>query len=186
MAPGGRSDPGSPGWVPYVAVAGGSSCTEHQAELARQVGRLLARRGALILCGGLGGVMEHVSRGASEAGGTVIGLLPGTDRRSGNPYLTWALATGLGEMRNALIARAADSLIAIGGGYGTLSEVALALRLGRTVAALDTWRIEPPAGTGGHETRWQGWGDPSRLVPCRTAEEAVEVALRGAREAGPA
>ncbi|BAS26568.1 hypothetical protein LIP_0711 [Limnochorda pilosa] len=169
--------------MPYVAVVGGSSCSERQAALAREVGRLLAERAALILCGGLEGVMEHVSRGASDAGGTVIGLLPGADRRSGNPYLTWAVATGMGEMRNALLARAADSLIAIGGGYGTLSEVALALRLGRTVAALDTWRFAPPGETAGRAgSAAEGWGGRGRLVPCETALEAVEVAVRAARE----
>jgi uncharacterized protein (TIGR00725 family) len=109
---------------------------------AESVGRGLAARGAVLVCGGLGGAMEAACRGAKEAGGTTVGLLPGRDRDDANSYVDIAVTTGLGEARNALIVRAADSLIAIGGGYGTLSEIALALRTGKRVVGLGTWEID--------------------------------------------
>lgn len=121
----------------YVAVVGASRATPEQEAAAEEVGRLLGSAGAVVVCGGLGGVMEAVSRGASGAGGLVVGLLPGFDRAEGNEWLAVALPTGLGELRNGLIVRAADVVIAIGGEYGTLSEVALALKGGRRVIGLD-------------------------------------------------
>jgi uncharacterized protein (TIGR00725 family) len=102
----------------------------------------VGERGAVLVCGGLGGVMEAACRGAKEGGGTTLGILPGSDRSAANPYVDVALATGLGEGRNLLIVRAADVLIAVGGGHGTLSEIALALRAGKRVIGLDTWEIE--------------------------------------------
>jgi uncharacterized protein (TIGR00725 family) len=105
------------------------------------VGRRLAEADAIVLCGGLGGVMEAVSEGAAEAGGTVVGILPGSDRSAGSPHLTLAIATGLGEARNAVLTTAADSVIAIGGGWGTLSEIGLARKKGRPVVGLDTWEL---------------------------------------------
>jgi uncharacterized protein (TIGR00725 family) len=96
----------------------------------------------VLVCGGLGGVMEAACRGAKEAGGTTVGILPGSDRSDANPHVDVAVSTGLGEARNALVVRAADALIAIGGGYGTLSEVALALRAGKRVVGLGTWDVE--------------------------------------------
>jgi uncharacterized protein (TIGR00725 family) len=103
----------------------------------------------VLVCGGLGGVMEAACKGAKESGGTTVGILPGLDRADANPYVEVAVATGLGEARNALVVRAADALIAIGGGYGTLSEVALALRAGKRVVGLGTWDVEgvEPAGS---------------------------------------
>jgi len=127
---------------PYVAVCGGSDPRPEQRELAREVGRRLAEAGAVVLCGGLGGVMEAAAEGAAGAGGTVVGILPGADRTTGNAHLTVAIATGLGEARNAVIAAAADAVIAIGGGWGTLSEVALARRRDRPVIALESWELE--------------------------------------------
>lgn len=109
--------------------------------LAKEVGRLLAEAGAVVLCGGLDGVMEAVSEGAGGAGGTVIGILPGVTREAANPHLTLALPTGLGQARNAVIATAADVVIAIGGGWGTLSEIGFARRLGRRVVALASWEV---------------------------------------------
>lgn len=106
------------------------------------VGRLIAEGGALLVCGGLGGVMEAACRGAAGAGGITVGLLPGVERGDANPHVSVAVATGLGEGRNALIVRAADTVVAIGGGYGTLSEIALALRAGKPVIGLDTWEID--------------------------------------------
>ena len=126
----------------YVAVCGASEANVEQLHAAEVVGRLLAERGAVVVCGGLGGVTEAASRGATEAGGTVVGLLPGESREPANPHLTLAIATGLGQARNLVIVTAADSVIAIGGGWGTLSEIALARRLGRRVLALGTWEVE--------------------------------------------
>ena len=111
-------------------------------EAAEEVGRLLAERGAAVVCGGLGGVMEAVCRGAREAGGTTIGILPGADRAAANPFVGVAIPSGLGEARNALVVRAADAVIAVGGGYGTLSEIALALKAGKPVVGIGTWDID--------------------------------------------
>ena len=126
----------------YVAVCGASAAGAEQLRLAEAVGRLLAERGAVVVCGGLGGVTEAASKGATGASGLVVGLLPGESREGANPYLTVALATGLGQARNVLIVTAADAVIAIGQGWGTLSEIAFARRLGRRVLGLDTWRVE--------------------------------------------
>ncbi|HEX6548103.1 MAG TPA: TIGR00725 family protein [Candidatus Dormibacteraeota bacterium] len=128
--------------VRYVAVCGAGTATEREVHDAEEVGRELARRGAVVICGGLGGVMEAVSRGAAEAGGTAIGILPGLDREGASPHLSVALPTGLGQARNAVIVTAADAVIAIGGGWGTLSEIGLARRLGRRVLALNSWAVE--------------------------------------------
>jgi uncharacterized protein (TIGR00725 family) len=122
-------------------VCGASEATPSQIAAAREVGRLLARSGAVVLNGGFGGVMAAVSEGASSEGGTVVGILPDTDRGGANPHLTLALPTGLGQARNAVIVTAADSVIAIGAGWGTLSEIALARRLDRRVVAIETWDI---------------------------------------------
>ena len=117
----------------YVAVVGGANCSAEEKELACQVGAGVARRGGILICGGGSGVMEAASQGAVEAGGEVIGILPGEDHRMGNHYLKFAIATGLGEARNAIIARTADAVIAVGGEYGTLSEIALALKMNKPV-----------------------------------------------------
>jgi len=126
----------------YVAVCGASDATPSQLDAAREVGRLLARSGAVVINGGYGGVMGAASEGAAAEGGTVVGILSAADREGANDHLTLSLPTGLGQGRNLLIVTAADSVIAIGGGWGTLSEIALARRLGRAVLALDTWNIE--------------------------------------------
>lgn len=125
----------------YVAVCGASEATRIQLEAAREVGRLLAEAGAIVLNGGLGGVSEAASEGAASAGGTVVGILPDTDRKGANPHLTISLPTGMGQARNVLIVTAAQSVIAIGEGWGTLSEIAIARRLGRSVTALDSWSL---------------------------------------------
>ena len=126
----------------YVAVCGASQATPSQLDAAREVGRLLARGGAVVLNGGFGGVMGAASEGAASEGGTVVGILPDTDHTGVNPDLTIAIATGLGQARNAVIVTAADSVIAIGAGWGTLSEIAFAKRLERPVFGLDTWNVE--------------------------------------------
>ena len=125
----------------YVAVCGASEATPSQIEAAREIGRLLAQAGAIVLNGGLGGVSGAASEGAAAAGGLVVGLLPDAHRAGANPHLTIALPTGLGQGRNTLIVTAAQSVIAIGGGWGTLSEIALAKRLGRPVITLDSWPV---------------------------------------------
>jgi len=123
---------------PVVGVIGSAAPRAESYELARQVGLLLARAGAVVLCGGLGGVMEAACLGVSQAGGVSVGLLPGAEADQANPYLTIALPTALGHTRNALIARAASGLIAVEGGLGTISEAALGLKMGRPVIGLAT------------------------------------------------
>lgn len=125
----------------YVAVVGAGDATPEQERLAEEVGALLAARGAVVVTGGLGGVMAAACRGAAAAGGTTLGLLPGSDRAAANPWVTVAVATGMGELRNGLVVRSADAVIAVGGEYGTLSEIALALKAGRRVVALGTWDV---------------------------------------------
>ena len=132
------------GRPPLIAVCGAAKATVWDLALAEECGRLLGGRGAVVLCGGLGGVMAAAARGARTAGGASIGLLPGEDPDDASDEVTVAIPTGLGEMRNALIARACAGMVAIGGGYGTLSEVALALRLSRPVAGLGTWELRSP------------------------------------------
>jgi uncharacterized protein (TIGR00725 family) len=126
----------------YVAVVGPGEADPDQVVAAERVGAELARRDAVVVCGGLGGVMEAACRGAKEAGGTTVGILPGSDRGAANHHVDVALATGLGEARNALVVRAADVLIAVGGAYGTLSEIALALKGGKRVIGLRSWDID--------------------------------------------
>jgi hypothetical protein len=128
--------------APYVAVIGASEATAAQERAAEEVGRGLATGGAVVLCGGGPGVMEAASRGAAEAGGLVVGLLPGSDRHAANRWVGLALATGMGELRNGLIVRACDVAVAVGGAYGTLSEIGLALAQGVPVLGVDTWAID--------------------------------------------
>jgi hypothetical protein len=126
----------------YVAVCGASEASASQLEAAREVGKLLARNGAVVINGGYAGVSGAASEGAAREGGTVVGILPEESREGANPHLTISLPTGLGQARNLLIVMAAESVIAIGSGWGTLSEIALARRLGRSVFALDTWDVK--------------------------------------------
>jgi uncharacterized protein (TIGR00725 family) len=127
--------------VPYVAVVGPGDASPQELQAAEDVGARLAARGAIVVTGGLGGVMEAACRGARSRRGRTIGLLPGEDRDAANGWVEIAIATGLGELRNGLVVRAADGLVAVGGGHGTLSEVALALKLGRPVVGLGTWEV---------------------------------------------
>jgi len=125
-----------------VAVVGPGNATSHETRNAEAVGRALAERGAIVVTGGLGGVMAAAARGVAQAGGTTVGILPGSDRAEGDDALTIALPTGLGELRNGLVVRASDAMIAIGGAYGTLSEIALALRTSVPVIGLRSWNID--------------------------------------------
>jgi uncharacterized protein (TIGR00725 family) len=128
--------------APYVAVVGPADATPEQATVAEAVGHGLAAAGAILVTGGHGGVMAAACRGAATAGGLTVGILPGSDRREANEWVGVAIPTGLGELRNGLIVRAADAIVAVGGAYGTLSEVALALKTGVPVVGLDTWPID--------------------------------------------
>ena len=110
-------------------------------EQAREVGRLVAERGGTVVCGGLGGVMEAAARGATEANGTAIGILPDEDRGRANAYLSFSIATGTGQARNLAVVCSGDVVVAVGGEYGTLSEVGLALKVGRPVVSLGSWDL---------------------------------------------
>lgn len=124
---------------PLVAVIGGAECSPAEAEAAEAIGKRLAAAGIDIICGGRSGVMEAVCKGAASAGGRTIGILPGADAREANSYLSVVVPTGLGEARNVIIATAGQVVIAIGGSYGTLSEIAFALKRGKMVIGLNTW-----------------------------------------------
>ena len=154
----------------YVSVIGGGRCTAAEYALAEEVGGLIARRGATLVCGGLAGVMEGAARGAKEAGGTTIGILPGHDRRLGNPYLDHVITTGMGQARNLAVVSSGDVVIAIGGGYGTLSEIGLAAKLGRPVVILGGWRLE-------------GGDEPEEVRYASSAPEAVALAFGAAAQA---
>ncbi len=142
----------------YVAVVGAGVPDPETDALAYEVGQRIATSGAVLVCGGMTGVMEAACKGAKQAGGTTVGILPTSDRRHANPYVDVAIATGMGEMRNALIVRSADVVIAIGGESGTLSEIAFALKIERPVVGLHSWDIP-------------------KMVPASSAEEAVATAL---------
>jgi uncharacterized protein (TIGR00725 family) len=126
---------------PYVAVIGASNATEWELTTAEEVGRLIAEAGCVLVCGGLGGVMNAAARGAQAVGGTSIGILPGDDRDAAGRHLTVAVTTGFGEARNAIVARSADAVVAVGGEFGTLSEIALALKMGTPVIGMGTWEL---------------------------------------------
>ncbi|HEX9237007.1 MAG TPA: TIGR00725 family protein [Actinomycetota bacterium] len=125
----------------YVAVIGPDPAPADVEAACEQVGRLLARARAVVVTGGLGGAMEAASRGAAAEGGTTLGILPGTSREGANPYLTVSIPTGMGEGRNVLNVRAADAVIAVAGEFGTLSEIAFALKTGVPVVGLSTWEL---------------------------------------------
>lgn len=125
----------------YIAVCGPDPCSPDVAERSEEVGRLLARAGAVLVCGGLGGTMEAASRGAAGEGGTVLGILPGTNRSGANRSLTLSIPTGMGEARNTMIVRSSDALIAVAGEFGTLSEIAFALKTAVPVVGLSTWEL---------------------------------------------
>jgi len=141
----------------YIGVIGAGECDPELERLAEAVGRGIAEAGAALVCGGMGGVMEAACRGAKAAGGLTVGILPGPDRREANEYVDVAIATGVNEARNLAIIRTADVLVAVGGSYGTLSEIGFALKAGKKVVGLKTWDIKG-------------------IVPAATADEAVRLA----------
>lgn len=150
---------------PIVAVVGGGFCSPQEAILADRVGRHLAQAGAILICGGMGGVMAAACRGAKSAGGLTIGVLPGFSAEDANPQVDIPIVTGLGEARNVIIVRSAAAVIAVGGEFGTLSEIAFALKLGRPVIGLGSWELAKE-------------GRPSQaIVKAQTPEEATQLAL---------
>lgn len=151
------------GYMVYIGVIGESTTNQMGAEIAYEVGRLVALKGALLVSGGLSGVMEHAARGAKSAGGTTVGILPGYSRDEANRYIDIAIPTGLGEARNLLVVRSSDALIAIGGQYGTLSEIAFALKMGKPVVGLSSWEIKKDTLPG------------SDFPEAETAEEALQI-----------
>jgi hypothetical protein len=125
-----------------IGVIGGSTTSKENAAAAYEVGRLIARNGAVLVCGGLGGIMEAAGKGAHEAGGQVVGILPGEHKNEANPYVSLAIPTGMGIGRNMLVVRASDVLIAFPGSFGTLSEIALALNVGKPIVRMPgTWNL---------------------------------------------
>jgi uncharacterized protein (TIGR00725 family) len=141
-----------------IAVIGSGSADESALKIAGDVGRIVARRKAILICGGLGGVMEAAARGAKAEGGITVGILPQNHKQNANPYIDIAIATGFGEGRNVIIVRSADAMIAVGGEYGTLSEIAFGLKMNKPVIGIATWDI------GG-------------IVKADSAEDAVRKAL---------
>ncbi|HVP57236.1 MAG TPA: TIGR00725 family protein [bacterium] len=149
-----------------VGIIGASEAGDETRRLAEKVGRLVGQAGAIVVCGGLGGVMEAAARGAKSEGGLTVGILPGNDRQDANAYIDVVIATGVGYARNAIIARTCDCLIAVGGQYGTLSEIGLGLAFGKRVVGLSSWALE------------------RGIVRAASPEDAVEKALAEPLPAG--
>jgi uncharacterized protein (TIGR00725 family) len=151
-----------------IAVIGGGKCPKNVTRLAEEVGRELAEHGATLICGGLGGVMEAACKGAKEAGGQTIGILPGNKAANANPYVGIPIVTGMGEMRNVIIVKSARAVIAIDGEFGTLSEIGHALKNRVPVIGLNTWELSKQGKT------------KDAIIIARNAEDAVEKALAAA------
>ena len=148
-----------------IAVIGGSQSSAKESKLAEEVGRELAKRGAVLVCGGLGGVMEAACRGASSEGGLTIGVLPGESGREANSYVQIPIVTGIGYARNVVVVKSAQAVIAIGGSYGTLSEIGHALQNGIPVIGLDTWSLSRNGKTN------------RSIIPAESAADAVSIAF---------
>ena len=155
-----------------LAVIGGASCTPQQEKLAYETGSEIARRGAVLLCGGRGGVMEAASRGARDEGGRTVGILPGESSVTSppNPHIELALFTGMGQARNQVLVLSAQGVIGIGGSWGTLTEIGLALKHRIPVVLLESWQLEPP----------DGESEPL-LMSAQSPTEAVELAMAAAK-----
>lgn len=148
-----------------IAVIGGGQCSKEEAAMAEAVGRELAKRGVVVVCGGLGGVMEAVCKGATAAGGLTVGILPGDMRQQANPYVRIPIVTGMGFARNVAVVKSAQAVIAVGGAYGTLSEISYALQAGIPVIGLNTWTISR-----------NGQVDTS-IIRAEKPADAVEIAM---------
>jgi uncharacterized protein (TIGR00725 family) len=149
----------------FVGVIGGRQCSKKEAKLAEEVGRQLAKRGAVLVCGGLGGIMTAACKGASAEGGITVGIIPGNDRQTANPYVQIPIVTGLGEARNVIVVKSAQAVIAVGGSYGTLSEISYALRNGIPVIGLNTWSLA------------QNGRQDKSIIEAKSPAEAVAKAL---------
>jgi len=154
---------------PRIGVMGPSACSQRIWNLAREVGVCLARSEAILVCGGTGGVMEAAASGAKEAGGITIGILPGSSEVDANPFIDIPIVTDLGNARNVINVLTSHAVIAIAGAYGTLSEIALALKCGRPVVGLETWGLIPPPDQA-----------PAEVITAATPEAAVAEAIRRA------
>jgi uncharacterized protein (TIGR00725 family) len=152
-----------------IAVIGNSSSSLEEAKLAESVGELLAQRGAAVICGGLGGVMEAACRGAKSKGGLTVGILPGQDSSMANPWVDIPVVTGIGEARNVAVVKSAQAVIAIGGSYGTLSEIAYALKSNIPVIGLNTWSLS------------RNRQEDDSIIRVQSAAEAVDKAISLAR-----
>jgi uncharacterized protein (TIGR00725 family) len=148
----------------YITVAGASECPRELLDLAYQVGTEIAKRGHVMVCGGLGGVMDAAARGVHDEDGTSVGILPDSDRARASKWLSVSIPTDLGHARNTLVVLSGDAVIAVGGSYGTLSEIAFGLKMGKPVIGLQTWELER------RDPRQRG------LIKARTAAEAVDLA----------
>ena len=149
----------------FIAVIGGSEPSKEEAKIAEEVGRQLARRGATLVCGGLGGVMEAACRGAQSEGGVTIGILPGESRQAANPYVQIPIVTGIGYARNVAVVKSAQAVIAVGGSYGTLSEISHALQSGIPVIGLNTWSL------------FKNGKQDNSIIPAQNPAEAVDTAV---------
>ncbi|MDW8102276.1 MAG: TIGR00725 family protein [Anaerolineae bacterium] len=152
-----------------IAVIGGAFCDLRTAALAEEVGREIARQGAILICGGLGGVMEAACRGAKSQGGLTVGILPGTNPSDANPYVDIPIVTGMGEARNVIVVRSAHAVVAIAGEYGTLSEIAYALKFGIPVVGLKTWEL------------FREGKKVEEIIEAENPKEAVEKAIKLAK-----
>lgn len=148
-----------------IAVIGGGQCSKEEAKTAEEVGRQLARQGAILVCGGLGGVMEAACKGASSEGGVTIGILPGESRQAANPYVQIPIVTGIGYARNITVVKSSQAVIAIDGNYGTLSEISHALQSGIPVIGLNTWSLS------------RNSKQDDSIILAQNATEAVDKAL---------
>ena len=131
-----------------MGVIGGRECTPADGRLAWELGQGIAREGWVLVCGGMGGIMEQACRGAREAGGVTLGILFGNSREQGNPYLSYSIVTGMGEARNVLVVKSCHAVVAVAGAFGTLSEIALANNAGIPVIGLHSWRVDPAQNKG--------------------------------------
>ncbi len=149
-----------------IGVLGASSCDEAIASIAYKVGQEIVRQGAVLLCGGLGGVMAAAAKGAKEAGGLTVGILPGPSSKNANPYIDLSIVTDMGHARNIILVQSSDAVIAVSGAYGTLSEIAIALKTGIPCIGIQTWDID------------------SRIISIQTPDEAVQIAIEKIRTRG--
>ncbi|MBM3709212.1 MAG: TIGR00725 family protein [Actinobacteria bacterium] len=158
-----------------ISVIGGNRCSTEVFKTAYEVGKAIAKNNAILVCGGLTGVMEAACKGAKEAGGTTIGIIPGDDENSANKYVDIVIPTGLGYARNVLVVKTGHCVIAVNGSFGTLSEIAYALSFGIPVIGLETWKLEPYCVVVEEENR-------QKIIPAKTPEEAARIAIQKAKE----